>query len=180
MHTASSKSSLSRLIINISKWICSQIYNTCICISTREVREFANGSVCLECDSQCDKMDGNAMTCLGQVRHSSIPFGRPHNQLPFHVTTLSRGRLFTFRLKPLFSFFLSYLVRAKVDFQLILWESIGLPRRISEDRSAVFAKVNGRLMGGMINYCGYRWRHGFGKRPHAHARTHARATAKRV
>ncbi|XP_057715349.1 receptor tyrosine-protein kinase erbB-4-like isoform X4 [Corythoichthys intestinalis] len=31
-----------------------------------EVREFANGSVCLECDSQCERMDGNAMTCLGQ------------------------------------------------------------------------------------------------------------------
>uniref|UniRef100_A0A8D0ASJ6 Receptor protein-tyrosine kinase n=1 Tax=Sander lucioperca TaxID=283035 RepID=A0A8D0ASJ6_SANLU len=31
-----------------------------------EMREFANGSVCLECDSQCEKMDGNTMTCLGQ------------------------------------------------------------------------------------------------------------------
>uniref|UniRef100_A0A3P8V566 Receptor protein-tyrosine kinase n=1 Tax=Cynoglossus semilaevis TaxID=244447 RepID=A0A3P8V566_CYNSE len=31
-----------------------------------EIREFANGSVCLECDSQCEKMDGNAMTCHGQ------------------------------------------------------------------------------------------------------------------
>ncbi|KAM3857119.1 receptor tyrosine-protein kinase erbB-4-like [Diretmus argenteus] len=31
-----------------------------------EVREFANGSVCLQCDSQCEKMDGNTMTCLGQ------------------------------------------------------------------------------------------------------------------
>ncbi|GLD63435.1 receptor tyrosine-protein kinase erbB-4 isoform X1, partial [Lates japonicus] len=31
-----------------------------------EVRECANGSVCLECDSQCEKMDGNTMTCLGQ------------------------------------------------------------------------------------------------------------------
>ncbi|XP_019747186.1 receptor tyrosine-protein kinase erbB-4 isoform X2 [Hippocampus comes] len=31
-----------------------------------EGREFANGSVCLECDSQCDRMDGNALTCLGQ------------------------------------------------------------------------------------------------------------------
>ncbi|CAG5934106.1 unnamed protein product [Menidia menidia] len=30
-----------------------------------EVREFANGSVCLECDSQCEKMDGNSLTCLG-------------------------------------------------------------------------------------------------------------------
>lgn len=39
-------------------------------LSTREMREFANGSVCLECDSQCDKMDGNTMTCLGQVRQS--------------------------------------------------------------------------------------------------------------
>ncbi|KAM3585648.1 uncharacterized protein V6R79_023514 [Siganus canaliculatus] len=31
-----------------------------------EVREFANGSVCLECDSQCEKMDGNVATCHGQ------------------------------------------------------------------------------------------------------------------
>uniref|UniRef100_A0A671YAD3 Receptor protein-tyrosine kinase n=1 Tax=Sparus aurata TaxID=8175 RepID=A0A671YAD3_SPAAU len=31
-----------------------------------EVREFANGSVCLECDNQCERMDGNTMTCLGQ------------------------------------------------------------------------------------------------------------------
>uniref|UniRef100_A0A3Q3LLX7 receptor protein-tyrosine kinase n=1 Tax=Labrus bergylta TaxID=56723 RepID=A0A3Q3LLX7_9LABR len=35
-------------------------------ISFRDSREFANGSVCLECDGQCEKMDGNAMTCLGQ------------------------------------------------------------------------------------------------------------------
>ncbi|KAK7893676.1 hypothetical protein WMY93_022828 [Mugilogobius chulae] len=32
-----------------------------------ETREFANGSLCLECDSQCDKMDADTMTCLGQV-----------------------------------------------------------------------------------------------------------------
>uniref|UniRef100_A0A8C7ZG51 Receptor tyrosine-protein kinase erbB-4 n=1 Tax=Oryzias sinensis TaxID=183150 RepID=A0A8C7ZG51_9TELE len=32
----------------------------------RGLREFANGSVCLECDSQCEKMDGNSLTCLGQ------------------------------------------------------------------------------------------------------------------
>ncbi|KAM8902645.1 receptor tyrosine-protein kinase erbB-4-like isoform 2-T2 [Spinachia spinachia] len=31
-----------------------------------DMREFDNGSVCLECDGQCEKMDGNAMTCLGQ------------------------------------------------------------------------------------------------------------------
>ncbi|XP_077369919.1 receptor tyrosine-protein kinase erbB-4-like isoform X2 [Festucalex cinctus] len=31
-----------------------------------EVREFANGSVCLECDSQCERMDSSTMTCLGQ------------------------------------------------------------------------------------------------------------------
>uniref|UniRef100_H3CSB9 Receptor protein-tyrosine kinase n=1 Tax=Tetraodon nigroviridis TaxID=99883 RepID=H3CSB9_TETNG len=31
-----------------------------------DVPEFANGSVCLECDSQCERMDGNALTCLGQ------------------------------------------------------------------------------------------------------------------
>uniref|UniRef100_A0A7N8WTS8 Receptor protein-tyrosine kinase n=1 Tax=Mastacembelus armatus TaxID=205130 RepID=A0A7N8WTS8_9TELE len=31
-----------------------------------DVREFANGSVCLECDTQCEKMDGNTVTCLGQ------------------------------------------------------------------------------------------------------------------
>ncbi|XP_054630958.1 receptor tyrosine-protein kinase erbB-4-like isoform X5 [Dunckerocampus dactyliophorus] len=31
-----------------------------------EAREFANGSVCLQCDSQCERMDGDAMTCVGQ------------------------------------------------------------------------------------------------------------------
>ncbi|XP_034007519.1 receptor tyrosine-protein kinase erbB-4-like [Trematomus bernacchii] len=31
-----------------------------------EMREFSNGSVCLECDSQCEKMEGNTMTCFGQ------------------------------------------------------------------------------------------------------------------
>uniref|UniRef100_A0AAQ4R0Q7 Receptor protein-tyrosine kinase n=1 Tax=Gasterosteus aculeatus aculeatus TaxID=481459 RepID=A0AAQ4R0Q7_GASAC len=31
-----------------------------------DMRKFDNGSVCLECDGQCEKMDGNAMTCLGQ------------------------------------------------------------------------------------------------------------------
>ncbi|TNN36501.1 Receptor tyrosine-protein kinase erbB-4 [Liparis tanakae] len=35
-------------------------------MSIREMREFANGSVCLECDSQCEKMDGNTMSCFGQ------------------------------------------------------------------------------------------------------------------
>ena len=45
-------------------------------ISTREVREFANGSVCLECDSQCEKMDGSTVTCLGQVRLSGNHFRR--------------------------------------------------------------------------------------------------------
>lgn len=39
-------------------------------VSSREAREFANGSVCLECDSQCERMDENALTCLGQVRTS--------------------------------------------------------------------------------------------------------------
>lgn len=49
-----------------------------------------------------------------------------------------------------------------------LWGSIGLAHRISEDITAVFAKVNGRLMGGMINYCGYFRRHAFGKQAHTH------------
>ncbi|XP_034061358.1 receptor tyrosine-protein kinase erbB-4-like isoform X3 [Gymnodraco acuticeps] len=31
-----------------------------------EMRELSNGSVCLECDSQCEKMEGNTMTCFGQ------------------------------------------------------------------------------------------------------------------
>ncbi len=61
-------------------------------------------------------------------------------------------------------------MRAKVDFQLILWESIGLAHRISEDVTAVFAKVNGRLMGGMINYCGFFRRYAFGKQAHTHSK----------
>lgn len=40
------------------------------CVSSRDVREFANGSVCVECDGQCERRDGNALTCLGQVRLS--------------------------------------------------------------------------------------------------------------
>ncbi|XP_010128464.1 PREDICTED: receptor tyrosine-protein kinase erbB-4-like, partial [Chlamydotis macqueenii] len=30
-----------------------------------EFREFANGSVCVECDPQCEKMEENMMTCYG-------------------------------------------------------------------------------------------------------------------
>uniref|UniRef100_A0A3Q2YSJ8 Receptor protein-tyrosine kinase n=1 Tax=Hippocampus comes TaxID=109280 RepID=A0A3Q2YSJ8_HIPCM len=30
-----------------------------------EIREFANDSVCVECDSQCERADGNALTCHG-------------------------------------------------------------------------------------------------------------------
>lgn len=63
-----------------------------------------------------------------------------------------------------------------MDFQLILWAYLGVTRGIAGDISAVFAKVNGRLMGGMINYCGYFGRHGFGKRTHTH--THSLKTAK--
>lgn len=43
-------------------------------ILIREVREFSNGSVCLECDSQCEKMDANTVTCLGQVRVTFLFF----------------------------------------------------------------------------------------------------------
>lgn len=34
----------------------------------REFREFANGSVCVECDPQCEKMEENMITCYGPVR----------------------------------------------------------------------------------------------------------------
>uniref|UniRef100_A0A8C9G551 Receptor protein-tyrosine kinase n=1 Tax=Pavo cristatus TaxID=9049 RepID=A0A8C9G551_PAVCR len=33
-----------------------------------EFREFANGSVCVECDPQCEKMEDNMITCYGPVR----------------------------------------------------------------------------------------------------------------
>ncbi|XP_028972487.2 receptor tyrosine-protein kinase erbB-4 isoform X2 [Esox lucius] len=41
-----------------------------ICVSScnlydGDVREFANGSVCLECDSQCEKAQDKSVTCLG-------------------------------------------------------------------------------------------------------------------
>lgn len=60
---------------------------------------------------------------------------------------------------------------AKVDFQLILWESICFAHSIAEDISAVFAKVNARLMGGMINYCGYLRKLAFGKHTYANSKT---------
>ncbi|XP_066431725.1 receptor tyrosine-protein kinase erbB-4 [Eleutherodactylus coqui] len=34
-------------------------------IKSGENREFANGTVCLKCDSQCEKMDGGISTCYG-------------------------------------------------------------------------------------------------------------------
>lgn len=38
----------------------------------RDVREFANGSVCLECDAQCEVADDDSLTCTGPV--SSVSF----------------------------------------------------------------------------------------------------------
>lgn len=40
----------------------------------REFREFANGSVCVECDPQCEKMEENMITCYGPVRTKSAVF----------------------------------------------------------------------------------------------------------
>lgn len=40
----------------------------------REFREFANGSVCVECDPQCEKMEENMITCYGPVRAESAVF----------------------------------------------------------------------------------------------------------
>lgn len=42
----------------------------------REFREFANGSVCVECDPQCEKMEENMITCYGPVRTKSAVFVR--------------------------------------------------------------------------------------------------------
>ncbi|XP_015278899.1 PREDICTED: receptor tyrosine-protein kinase erbB-4, partial [Gekko japonicus] len=36
-----------------------------------EFREFANGSVCVECDPQCEKMENNRITCRGPVSRTS-------------------------------------------------------------------------------------------------------------
>uniref|UniRef100_A0A0E9PNR4 Uncharacterized protein n=1 Tax=Anguilla anguilla TaxID=7936 RepID=A0A0E9PNR4_ANGAN len=33
----------------------------------RDIREFANGSVCLECDPQCEKAEDDTLTCHGLV-----------------------------------------------------------------------------------------------------------------
>lgn len=33
----------------------------------REIREYANGSVCVECDGQCERADDDSLTCLGPV-----------------------------------------------------------------------------------------------------------------
>ncbi|XP_024002266.1 receptor tyrosine-protein kinase erbB-4-like [Salvelinus sp. IW2-2015] len=41
-----------------------------ICVDTcnlyeGEVREYDNGSVCVECDAQCERADGDSLTCHG-------------------------------------------------------------------------------------------------------------------
>uniref|UniRef100_A0A674CJB7 Receptor protein-tyrosine kinase n=1 Tax=Salmo trutta TaxID=8032 RepID=A0A674CJB7_SALTR len=46
-----------------------------ICVDTcnlyeGEVREYANGSVCVECDAQCERADDYSLTCHGPVRSS--------------------------------------------------------------------------------------------------------------
>lgn len=49
---------------------------------------------------------------------------------------------------------------------------------ISEDISAVFAKVNARLMGGMMKYCSYLRRLAFGKHTYTYIHIHILKTAK--
>ena len=119
-------------------WLCPPIYNTgiSILISLREVREFANGSVCLECDSQCEKTDGSTVTCLGQVRRSLIHDFLYKKQC-FPPVDFS---YFT-------SFFLSYLKHTKVGPQFTWWDCVGLThRRFQKTYRLVFAKVKARLM----------------------------------
>lgn len=33
----------------------------------REIREYANGTVCVECDGQCERADDDSLTCHGPV-----------------------------------------------------------------------------------------------------------------
>lgn len=35
--------------------------------SLRDIREYANGSVCVECDGQCERADDDSLTCHGPV-----------------------------------------------------------------------------------------------------------------
>lgn len=36
-------------------------------LSLRDIREYANGSVCVECDAQCERADDDSLTCHGSV-----------------------------------------------------------------------------------------------------------------
>jgi len=42
--------------------------HTLLFVCSRDVREYANGSVCVECDSQCEKAGEKSLTCHGPVR----------------------------------------------------------------------------------------------------------------
>lgn len=39
-------------------------------LSLRDIREYANGSVCVDCDAQCELADDDSLTCNGPVSFS--------------------------------------------------------------------------------------------------------------
>lgn len=152
------------LLINILTRVRSQIYNTCISIWIFPYLYQGSAGICqwirvsgVRQPVREDGWEQHDVPWPGKTRTSSTSDSNP---------TFSSRRLFAFRLKAPRSFFpreiASYLLRAQARFQLILWESV-LFCRISEYINAVFAEVNGRLMGGMINCCGCFRRHAFGK-----------------
>ncbi|KAL7853051.1 hypothetical protein SRHO_G00188360 [Serrasalmus rhombeus] len=61
-----------------------------------EVREFVNGSVCVECDSQCERAGDKTLTCHGPLVEPLTPSGTAPNQAQLRIlkeTELKRVKI---------------------------------------------------------------------------------------
>lgn len=69
-HRESCFFSLTQMCYPISSFIrlfSSSLYPFLSFVSLSEIREYANGSVCVECDGQCELADDDSLTCHGPV-----------------------------------------------------------------------------------------------------------------
>uniref|UniRef100_A0A3B5MFW0 receptor protein-tyrosine kinase n=1 Tax=Xiphophorus couchianus TaxID=32473 RepID=A0A3B5MFW0_9TELE len=57
---------------------------TCVDTCNLDIREYANGSMCVECDAQCERADDDSLTCHGPCTVRNCPFRTLCRKLPLH------------------------------------------------------------------------------------------------
>lgn len=68
----------------LKKSLCPSL-STHLPLSLRDIREYANGSVCVECDAQCERADDDSLTCHGPVS-SAINTNKDIIHLVYFIT----------------------------------------------------------------------------------------------